>query len=178
MLITKEIEIDMAHRVPFHQSKCRNLHWHRYKIEVWVDDKLIDEYWHPAQWMVIDFSDLKAVMMEVLDDKFDHWAVFYEEDLYVYYMQKMIGIWDQNPNKMHYVNFIPTAENLCKYWFWLLKPELEERWVAIFHCKIWETPTSTAIYTINEFNSDYNKKCEEDRIESVKKYNELQETPF
>ena len=42
MLITKEIEIDAAHRVPNHKSKCRTFHGHRYRIEVGVDDKVID----------------------------------------------------------------------------------------------------------------------------------------
>lgn len=72
MLITKEIGIDMAHRVPNHGSKCRNLHGHRYKIEVGVDDKLITKEGDPAEGMVIDFSDLKKVMMDYIDASYDH----------------------------------------------------------------------------------------------------------
>jgi len=148
MLITKEIEIDMAHRVPNHKSKCRNLHGHRYKIEVGVDDKLIDEKWRSDEWMVIDFSDLKLVMMEELDERFDHGAVFYIWDKYRDKLIELIQLWDQNPDKLHFVEFIPTAENLCKYWFELIEWPLKERGVKIKHLKIWETPTSTTIYTI------------------------------
>jgi len=124
MLITKQIEIDMAHRVCFHKSKCRNLHWHRYAIEVWVDDKLIDEYGHSSYGMVIDFSDLKAIMMQELDERFDHGAVFYENDPYRKDLEAMIALWDQNPAKLHFVNYVPTVENLVKHWFALLKPRL------------------------------------------------------
>jgi len=157
MLITKEIEIDMAHRVPFHKSKCRNLHWHRYKIEVWVDDKIIDTHWAADQGMVIDFSDLKEIMMTEIDEKFDHWSVFYKHDLYVSLLKDMIALWDQKPEKMHYVDFIPTAENLCKHWYGLIEWPLKDRWIAIAHVKIWETPTSTAIYTKQN-------KYEEDKV--------------
>ena len=61
MLITKQIEIDMAHRVPNHKSKCHNLHGHRYKIEVGVDDKLITRKGSSSEGMVIDFGDLKDI---------------------------------------------------------------------------------------------------------------------
>lgn len=147
MLITKEIEIDMAHRVCFHRSKCRNLHGHRYKIEVGVDDKLIEEVGASDYGMVIDFSDLKQIMIEEIDEKFDHGAVFYSKDLYRSKLEEMISLGDQNPEKLHFVGFMPTAENLCRYWFSLLLPKLEYRGIRLSHVKVWETPTSTAICT-------------------------------
>lgn len=159
MLITKEIEIDMAHRVCFHRSKCRNLHGHRYKIEVGVDDKIIEEVGASDCGMVIDFSDLKQVMMEELDERFDHGAVFYQHDKYRNFLEGMIMIGDQNPNKLHFVDFIPTAENLCKHWFELMEPKLKERGIQIAHIKVWETPTSTAIYTLKDYNLTKNEAC-------------------
>ena len=168
MLITKEIEIDMAHRVPNHKSKCRNLHWHRYKIEVWVNDKIIEEEWRSDQWMVIDFWDLKDIMMNYIDNMFDHWAVFYEDDKYLPYLLEMIKLWDQNPDKLHFVNFIPTAENLCKHWFELIEAPLRGLWITIAHVRVWETPTSTAIYTVENKNEE-NKNEEEKRKEEETK---------
>lgn len=166
MLITKEIEIDMAHRVCFHKSKCRNLHWHRYKIEVGVDDRVIDTYGSSDYGMVIDFSDLKAVMIEELDERFDHGAVFFKEDPYRVDLEVMIYRWEQNPDKLHFVDFMPTAENLCKYWYNIIEPRLKEFNIAIAHVKIWETPTSTAIYTKEN-------KASEIRAEQILKYNNL-----
>lgn len=141
MLITKEIEIDLWHRVTNHKSKCASLHWHRYKIEVWVNDKVIDIKWVSDENMVIDFWDLKEIMMNVLDKRFDHWFILWEWD-------SMVEAIKQDKNtKLTVVDFIPTAEWLCKYWFELIEPKLKEKWVKIEYLKIFETPTSTAVYT-------------------------------
>jgi len=141
--ITKEIEIDMAHRLPNHEWKCRSLHWHRYKIEATVEWEIISK----DIWMIIDYSELKKVMIDYIDEKFDHWAIFYKEDPFKKYFIEMINLWDQNPDKLHFVNFIPTAENLCKYWFELIElPLRKEYWITLKKLRVWETPTSSAIY--------------------------------
>lgn len=142
MLITKEIEIDMGHRVPNHKSKCRNLHGHRYKIEVGVDDKVITAKGTSDEGMVIDFSDLKQIMMEELDHKFDHGFVIYNEDEF----SKIFEGLKSTGQNIQFVDFIPTAENLAKYWYQLMKPRLGSKGIKINHVKIWETPSSTATY--------------------------------
>jgi 6-pyruvoyl-tetrahydropterin synthase len=76
----------------------------------------------------------------------------------------MIHKGSQNPNKLHFVDFMPTAENLCKHWYNLLEPRLKEFGIAIAHVKIWETPTSTAIYTKEN-------KLSEIMAEEILKYN-------
>jgi len=140
MLITKEIEIDMGHRVTNHKSKCASLHGHRYKIEVGVDDQVIQTPGSSDEGMVMDFGDLKEVMMDVLDKNFDHGMVLWSKDPFVPAIEADLK------TKYHLVAFIPTAENLAQYWFNLLKPRLEERNIKIKHIKVWETPTSTATY--------------------------------
>ena len=141
MLITKTIEIDMGHLVTNHKSKCRNIHGHRYKIEVGVNDKVIIEEGASDEGMVIDFGDLKEIMMEVLDKGFDHGFVLWTKD-------PLFNDWIDSPLydglKIICVNFVPTAENLAKYWFELLLPKLNERKIKLQYVKIWETPTSTA----------------------------------
>ncbi len=142
MLITKEIEIDMGHRVPNHKSKCKNIHGHRYKIEVGVDDKVITTKGTSDEGMVIDYGDLKEVMMEIIDTPFDHsFTVYHDDEFFEIYWQ----LFRQN-QKINFVNFIPTAENLAKYWYELLKEELLNKNIKIAHVKVWETPTSTATY--------------------------------
>ena len=143
MLITKEIEIDMGHRVPNHKSKCRNLYGHRYKIEVGVDDKVIDTKGTSDEGMVIDFSDLKEIMMQEIDAKFDHGFVIYSWDEL---LNEQFLAWQLTGMKIILVDFIPTAENLAKHWYELIKPKLEERKIKIKHVKVWETPSSTATY--------------------------------
>jgi 6-pyruvoyltetrahydropterin/6-carboxytetrahydropterin synthase len=144
MLITKEIEIDMGHRVMNHKSKCRNLHGHRYKIEVGVNDKVVDTRGISDEGMVIDFGDLKQIMMEEIDAKLDHGTMVSVEDEML--SNFLLGTdW-----KYTVVDFIPTAENIAKYLFWKLKPILAQKQIKLFHVKLWETPTSTAIYTTND----------------------------
>lgn len=140
MLITKEIEIDLGHRIPSHKSKCRNIHGHRYRIEVGVDDKIISEKGESSEGMVIDFSDLKDVMMKVLDLAYDHGFVMYEFDEFAETFQNF-------NSKIVFVPFIPTAENLAMHWFQILEGPLKLKGVKLNHVKVWETPSSTALYT-------------------------------
>jgi len=143
MLVTKFIEIDMGHRVPNHKSKCKNLHGHRYKIEVGVDDKVIDTSGTSDEGMVIDFSDLKQIMMEEIDAKFDHsFTMFVNDEFFDYF-----NILRVNQNqKINFLSEVPTAENLAKHWYEIIKPKLEERKIKIKHVRVWETPSSTATY--------------------------------
>ena len=145
MLVTKQIEIDMGHRVPNHESKCRNLHGHRYKIEVGVDDKVITEKGVSDEGMVIDFGDLKEIMMNEIDRWFDHGFVMYKSDEYF----KEFATLNLKGQKIIFVPFIPTVENLTKYWYEILKPILKKRNIKIKYVKVWETPTSTATYEEN-----------------------------
>ena len=140
MLITKEIEIDLGHRVTNHKSKCSSLHGHRYKIEVGVDDKVILTEGASDEGMVIDFGDLKEIMVSEIDSAFDHGFVIWEKDSLAPLIESDIR------TKSILVSFIPTAENLAKHWFELIKPKLAQRGIKIKHVKVWETPTSTATY--------------------------------
>lgn len=160
MLITKYIEIDMGHRVPNHKSKCRNLHGHRYKIEVGVDDKIITSSGTSDEGMVIDFGDLKKIMMDEIDAKFDHGFVVYEADelvdmfAHLYHGNKFSSnetefakIEKSSGNqKIIFVPFIPTAENLAKHWYELIESKLKEKGIKIKFVRVFETPTSTATY--------------------------------
>jgi len=149
MLISKQIEIDLGHRVPNHKSKCRNLHGHRYIIEVGVDDKVISIPGASNEGMVIDFGDLKQIMMEQIDAEYDHGFVMYDFDEFADIF-KQIKYKNNLFQKIIFVPFIPTAENLSKHWFEKIKPFLKEKQIAIKYVKVWETPTSTAIYTIED----------------------------
>lgn len=155
MLVTKEIEIDMGHRVPNHKSKCANFHGHRYKIEVGVDDKVISKRGRSDEGMVIDFGDLKALMMEHIDAKFDHSMVLYNKDplLPIFQNPSALELFLEHASDINlwFSHFIPTAENLAKYWYEQLKEPLKKKGIKIKHVKVWETPTSTATYQKKSF---------------------------
>ena len=166
VLVTREISIDMGHRVPNHKSKCRNIHGHRYKIELGVDDKVITNRGESDEGMVIDFSDLKEVLMDIIDKQFDHGFVMYEEDPYREIFERIkagqsleeSNIWKMNgqpKQKIIFVDFIPTAENLARYWFELLIPIMDLKKIYVKYLKVWETPNSSAMYTDINYIEDY-----------------------
>lgn len=132
----------MGHRVPNHKSKCSNLHGHRYEIEVGVDDKVVTTQGVSDEGMVIDFGDLKQIMMDELDTRFDHSMMMYEHDT----MKPTFEILKEQGQKVNFVGFIPTAENIAEYFFKLIKYPLLEKKIKIKYVKIWETPSSTACY--------------------------------
>lgn len=164
MLITKEIEIDLAHRIPNHNGKCYNIHGHRYKVEVGVNDKLVSEEGSSDEGTVIDFSDLKAIMMEEIDEKFDHSLCVFEDDILFPIFKSLEegesvhtvhgDVESYRPFKIVILNFISTAENFAKYLYFVLKGRLSKKDISIAHVKVWETPTCTAVYTKSDEESE------------------------
>lgn len=147
MLISKKIHIHMGHRIPNHKSKCRNLHGHTYTIEVGVNDKVITTKDSTLEGMVIDYSDLKDIIMKEIDIKLDHGFMVYDKD-------PLVGEWKKSRimlgMKIIIVDFIPTAENIAKYLYYIMKKKLKEKNIEIYNIKIWETPTSLAVYSKND----------------------------
>ena len=43
LTITKRLEFDAGHRIPQHKSQCRNLHGHRYALEITLEGELSAE---------------------------------------------------------------------------------------------------------------------------------------
>lgn len=145
-IITKEIEIDMGHRVPNHKSKCRNIHGHRYKIEVGVRGEIITTQGASDEGMIIDFGDLKQIMVSEIDEKYDHGFACFENDPEELILNSLKELRDKGM-KIIFTDFIPTAENLAKHWFEIIKPRLEEKRIALEYVRVFETPTSTATYS-------------------------------
>lgn len=150
MKITKEITIAMGHSVTGHKSKCRGLHGHDYRIIATVDDKVITTKGASDEGMVIDFGDLKQVMMDVIDRYYDHGFTLYKDDPRAKLLKEANDLWCFEMTRFHLVDFIPTAENLAKFWFEALKAELLKRNIKLYSLEVYETPTSSAIYTEGE----------------------------
>ena len=153
MRIQKEIEIDMGHAVTNHNSKCKHLHGHRYRILVTVDDKLVSS--GSSEGMVIDFSDLKKAMMDVIDRQFDHAFVLWQEDPRAGLIQQAHEMWHNDFDKLTLLPFVPTAENLATYWFGLMRGVLlDDYGIRLYQIDVWETPTSCAICTESDYEQN------------------------
>jgi 6-pyruvoyltetrahydropterin/6-carboxytetrahydropterin synthase len=115
MDLFKIFQIEAAHflpRVP-EDHKCRRIHGHSFRIEIHVSGPLDEQ----AGW-VMDFADLKHAFMPI-HDQLDH-----------HFLNEIHGL--ENP----------TSENLAR-WIWQrLKPELP----GLSKIVIQETCTSGCIY--------------------------------
>lgn len=143
MIVTKYIEIDMAHRVPNHKSKCRNLHGHRYRVTVGVLGAVKRSKGKPDEGMVIDFGDLKAILMDKIDTVFDHNAMFYKNDPA---LRGLLATQKFQSKRIQLVPFIPTAEKIAEHFFQILELPLKNKGILLEWVKINETPSSSAIY--------------------------------
>jgi 6-pyruvoyl tetrahydropterin synthase/QueD family protein len=64
LTITRKLEFDAGHRIPDHKSQCRNLHGHRYTLEITLVGAVIDVEGSSDNGMIMDFSDIKSIAKE------------------------------------------------------------------------------------------------------------------
>ena len=117
--VTKSFTFDAAHFLPHHKGKCSSMHGHTYRLEVTVvreKGELIEQ--GSDEGMVIDFSDLKAIVKTEVIDKMDHKLL---NDVF---------------------SFRTTAENMAAHIFNVLTDQLQPLGVRVAKIKLWETPDS------------------------------------
>ena len=78
--ITRKLEFDAGHRIPDHKSQCRNLHGHRYVLEITLIGNVIEQEGSSDNGMIMDFSDVKAIAHQHLVDVWDHAFLVYAKD--------------------------------------------------------------------------------------------------
>ena len=112
---TRKLKFDAGHRVMNHESKCRNAHGHEYIVMVTAKARNgLD-----ALGRIIDFSVLKSVLGEWLDEKWDHGFIVYDKDA------EMINALEQvEGQKLYKLPFNPTAENMAEYLLKTICPKL------------------------------------------------------
>ena len=114
--LTKSFEFDCAHYLPCFAEghKCRNMHGHTMRLDVVLEGAVPD-----GRDYLIDFAEIKNATQPIID-QLDHKLL---NDL-----DGLVGS--------------PTVENLCK-WVWdMLKPNLP----YLLMVRIYETPTNICEY--------------------------------
>lgn len=112
--LSKEFHFHAAHFLEDHPGKCKHLHGHTYKLEVTLRGEI-----EKSTGMLVDFGNIKKTVKELIIDKVDH---SYLNDVF---------------------DFIPTAENLSKHFYEVLKESLCEN---LYSVRIWETETSSTMW--------------------------------
>jgi len=145
LTITRKLEFDAGHRIPDHKSQCRNLHGHRYTLEITLVGAVIEEEGSSDQGMIMDFSDVKALAKQHLVDVWDHAFLVYAKDEQV--RQFLQSLPD---HKTVIIDSIPTVENLAQTAFTILKAAYQDRYgtgLRLHKLVLHETPNCWAEVT-------------------------------
>ena len=123
------VKFDAGHRVVNHESKCRTLHGHEYKAEIFATASGLDNLGR-----VIDFSVLKQLVGGWIDTHWDHNMILWKEDPNLPLIQQCDGL-----KAPFVVDFNPTAENLAAYLLDKANELLADTGVLVTKIKLWET---------------------------------------
>jgi 6-pyruvoyltetrahydropterin/6-carboxytetrahydropterin synthase len=128
--VTKTIEFSYGHRLLNHNGKCRYLHGHNGMLEVDIDAEKLD-----AMGMVVDFSDVNAVVKKWVDENLDHRMLLCNED-------PMLPVMKQANEPVFVMEKNPTAENIAA----LIWTAAHQAGLQVSEVRLWETSTSRATY--------------------------------
>ena len=131
--VSKEFSFETAHALDMHDSKCRNIHGHSYKLIVTVLGNVNTNDSQSNVGMVIDFTDLKNIVNSEVVDKLDH-ALILKSD------SRFKGIEEHN-DKTIFVNYHPTCENLLMEIVEVVAAKLPKD-VTLVYAKMNETANS------------------------------------
>lgn len=142
--ITRRLEFDAGHRIPNHTSVCRNLHGHRYALELTLEGEVIDAPGQSDHGMLMDFSDVKHIATTHLVDQWDHAFLVYREDRVVIDFLQTLP-----EHKTVILDAVPTAENMARIAYETLAPRIEDRYgthLRLVRVRLYETPNNWADY--------------------------------
>jgi len=128
--VSREIDFCYGHRLLNYEGKCRYLHGHNGRVVITLEAPELDE-----RGMVIDFSEIKSVVSQWIDDQLDHRMILHKDDPVVAMLQQMgepLYLLDENP----------TAENIAR----LIYRFTRDHGFPIVEAKLWETPRCFATY--------------------------------
>ncbi len=140
--VTRRLEFDAGHRIPDHRSQCRNLHGHRYVLEVTLQGDVVSTPGSSDNGMVMDFSEIKAIANRELVHRWDHaFLVYAGDEAVVDFLQTLPG------HKTVVIDRIPTVENLARIAFDTLAPHYHGHYgldLRLTRVRLYETPNCWA----------------------------------
>ena len=106
---------DSAHFLKGYNGKCSNIHGHHWSVEIIVGSDVLNED-EQTRGMIVDFSQLKKDLRE-LTDELDHSLIIEKGSL----KEKTMEALKEEEFRIVELNIRPTAENLAKYFFELIR---------------------------------------------------------
>ena len=131
-------DISMGHRVVGHESKCRHLHGHNYRIHFACSASELDPLGR-----VIDFSEIRDRLCMWLEEHWDHRMMIWSEDPLLPELQRLV------PGDLCIVPFNPTAEQIAIHLVSVVGPEqLKGSGITLLECRVEETRKCSAAYRL------------------------------
>jgi 6-pyruvoyltetrahydropterin/6-carboxytetrahydropterin synthase len=117
--VTRYHDFCAGHRVVGHESKCKNLHGHNYRVHFEVAPDVEHLGFNNGLdnvGRVVDFSVIKTTLCQWLEDNWDHKMILWEQDPYCSELVFEDSVVE--------VPFNPTAENMAWYLVEVVAPPL------------------------------------------------------
>ncbi len=128
--VSREIEFCYGHRLLDYDGKCRYLHGHNGVALVTIEAARLDH-----RGMVMDFSEIKQVLSQWIDQSLDHRMILRRDDPAVAPLQQL-------GEPLYLLDVNPTAENIAR----LIYDYALSQGFPVVEVRLWETPRCCAIY--------------------------------
>jgi 6-pyruvoyltetrahydropterin/6-carboxytetrahydropterin synthase len=128
--VTREIDFCYGHRLLNYDGKCRHLHGHNGRAVIVLEAPKLD-----TRGMVLDFTEIKQVVSQWIDETLDHRMILCRDDPAVPVLQKL-------GEPLYLIDTNPTAENIAK----LIFEFTAQRGFPVVETHLWETPRCYATY--------------------------------
>lgn len=141
--VCKRFTFEAAHRLEnlSYDSQCKNIHGHRYEVEIKVSSNILD-----GNLMVIDFTKLSKVK-DLIILKYDHALIISDQDSEL--RELALDLKDKKIAVLYYTK--TTSEVMAKEFAELTKKELSPYFATrqfFIGVKIYETENNYAEYTM------------------------------
>ena len=145
--ITKRFSFEAGHALYGYDGKCKNLHGHSYKLSVTVVGSPITDKTNPKFGMVIDFTDLKRIVIVEIIDKFDHSTIFNKNTPHI----KLAKTLRDEGHNVLLVDYQPTTECMITDFAKKITERLPNN-IKLSSLKLQETESSYAEWVSTDNN--------------------------
>ncbi len=131
--VTKKIYFCYGHRLLDYGGKSKALHGHNGRLEVTLESDTLDEI-----GFVAEFGEVKRIIQGWVDAHLDHKMVLRNDD-------PILPLLKEQGEPYFEMDANPTSENIAR----LIFDYSVSQGLPVVEVKLWETPTSCAIYRGN-----------------------------
>lgn len=135
-----------GHTVTGHESKCAHLHGHNYRVHFHVQVQTFSSEEINLNGLdnvgrVVDFSVVKQLLCEWLEQQWDHKFLINKDD------PRLASLAEADPSSLVVCDFNPTAENMAQYLVEVIGPAaLADTDVELIGVELEETRKCSVTY--------------------------------